>query len=180
MTNIIVVFPKPQDADSIRKLLIRNGYEVAAVCTSGTAALKAADRMDEGILVCGYRFADMMYDQLFGLLPRGFEMLLLASSKVVEEGIEEGVSALAMPLKTQLLIDTLDQISLRRHGRRKSAGKPKRHSLEQENVIRRAKECLMQHNHMTEEEAHRYLQKTSMENGSNLVDTAHMVLSLMS
>jgi AmiR/NasT family two-component response regulator len=32
---------------------------------------------------------------------------------------------------------------------------------------------------MTEEEAHRYLQKTSMDSGTNLVETAQMVLSMM-
>ena len=37
----------------------------------------------------------------------------------------------------------------------------------------------MGRNNMTEEEAHRYLQKRSMENGTGLVETAQMVLSLM-
>ncbi|MFR3319996.1 MAG: ANTAR domain-containing protein [Lachnospiraceae bacterium] len=32
---------------------------------------------------------------------------------------------------------------------------------------------------MTEEEAHRYLQKTSMDSGTNLVETAQMLLTLM-
>ena len=31
---------------------------------------------------------------------------------------------------------------------------------------------------MTEEEAHRYLQKKSMDNGTNLVETAHMILDV--
>ena len=64
MTNLIVVFPKPEDAKSIRNLLVRNGYSVAAVCTSGAAALQAADSLDDGIVVCGYRYKDMLYDQL--------------------------------------------------------------------------------------------------------------------
>ena len=37
----------------------------------------------------------------------------------------------------------------------------------------------MARNHMTEEEAHRYLQKCSMDSGANLVETAQMVLSIM-
>ena len=32
---------------------------------------------------------------------------------------------------------------------------------------------------MTEEEAHRYLQKRSMDNGTGIVETAQMVLSIM-
>ena len=32
---------------------------------------------------------------------------------------------------------------------------------------------------MTEEEAHRYLQKSSMANGVNMIETAQMVLSIL-
>ncbi|HCO28049.1 MAG TPA: antitermination regulator, partial [Lachnospiraceae bacterium] len=41
-------------------------------------------------------------------------------------------------------------------------------------------QVLMARNHMTEEEAHRYLQKTSMDSGTNMVETAQMILMLMS
>ena len=37
----------------------------------------------------------------------------------------------------------------------------------------------MNRNHMSEEEAHRYLQKCSMESGTNMAETAEMVLSVM-
>ena len=46
MTSVIVVFPKQQDAQNMRNLLMRSGYEVTAVCTSGTAALQAADQLE--------------------------------------------------------------------------------------------------------------------------------------
>lgn len=38
----------------------------------------------------------------------------------------------------------------------------------------------MERNHMTEEEAHRYIQKCSMDTGTNLVETAEMITTLMS
>ena len=38
----------------------------------------------------------------------------------------------------------------------------------------------MARNHMTEEEAHRYIQKCSMDSGTNMAETAEMVLSVMS
>ena len=37
----------------------------------------------------------------------------------------------------------------------------------------------MERNNMTEEEAHRYIQKCSMDSGTNLVETAQMVLTLL-
>ena len=46
-------------------------------------------------------------------------------------------------------------------------------------LIAKAKEVLMERNHMEEEEAHRYLQKCSMESGTGLVESAQMVLTLM-
>ena len=60
MAGVIVVFPKSDDAKSIRNLLVRNGYDVAAVCTSGAQALSAADRIGSGVVVCGYKYPDML------------------------------------------------------------------------------------------------------------------------
>lgn len=37
----------------------------------------------------------------------------------------------------------------------------------------------MSRNGMSEEEAHRYLQKSSMDSGTNMVETAEMILSVM-
>ena len=48
-----------------------------------------------------------------------------------------------------------------------------------EALVKEAKSLLMERNNMTEEEAHRYLQKCSMESGVNMVETAQMVLSIM-
>ena len=42
--------------------------------------------------------------------------------------------------------------------------------------IRHAKELLMDVNRMTEEEAHRFLQKRSMDTGARLTDTAQAVI----
>ena len=41
------------------------------------------------------------------------------------------------------------------------------------------KRLLMERNGMSEEEAHRYIQKCSMDSGTNLVETAQMVISLL-
>ena len=46
-------------------------------------------------------------------------------------------------------------------------------------VIENAKALLMERNKFSEEEAHRYIQKRSMENGTGLVEVSQMILSLM-
>ena len=79
MANVIVAFSKPEDAKNIRNILAKNGFAVAAVCTSGAQAINCADELGSGILVCGGRFADMVYDELHDCLPPGVLMLLVAS-----------------------------------------------------------------------------------------------------
>jgi len=52
-------------------------------------------------------------------------------------------------------------------------------SEEEKKLIEEAKSLLMERNGMTEEEAHHYLQKTSMDSGTNMVETAQMLFALM-
>ena len=124
MAGVIVVFPKSDDAKSIRNLLVRNGYDVAAVCTSGAQALSAADRIGSGVVVCGYKYPDMLYEELYENVMPSFAMLLLASGRALGEGVAEGVVSVAMPLRVQELLSTLDmvmhQLDRRRRKRRRT------------------------------------------------------------
>lgn len=61
---------------------------------------------------------------------------------------------------------------------KKDRTKPKTRTAAEQKIISQAKELLMEKNGCTEEEAHRYLQKQSMDSGTNLVETAHMVLDM--
>lgn len=180
MTNIIVVFPKPEDAKSIKNLLARNGFHVTGVCTTGAQAISVADGLNDGIVICGYKMADMVYSELHDFLPPGFEMLLMASQHYLSECLGNDIVCLAMPLKVHDLLSTtgmmVENIERRR---RKMRLKPKERSREEDSIIKEAKELLMDRNNMTEDEAHRYIQKCSMDSGTNMVETAQMVLTMM-
>ena len=63
--------------------------------------------------------------------------------------------------------------------RRRRRSRPKERSREEQDIITEAKTLLMERNNMTESEAHRYIQKCSMDSGTNLVETAQMVISLI-
>ena len=56
---------------------------------------------------------------------------------------------------------------------------PKTRSNEDEELLTKAKRLLMERNQLTEEEAHHYVQKRSMESGTGLVEVAQMIISLM-
>lgn len=180
MNNIIVAFPKEEVARNIKKILAQSGYSVTAVCTTGAQALENVNRLDTGIIVCGYRFVDMMYTELYEYLPKGFQMLLIASAgNATERGLDNLVT-LSMPLKVHELLQTIEMMdySISRY-KKKQKQKPKIRSDEEQLTINKAKALLMERNGMTEDEAHKYIQRRSMENGTGLVEISHMILSLM-
>ena len=39
MANVIVAFSKLEDAKNIKRILVKNGFDVVAVCTSGAQTL---------------------------------------------------------------------------------------------------------------------------------------------
>ena len=122
----------------------------------------------------------MVYQELHEYLPAGFQMLLVASPAVCKERDISDLMCLAMPLKVHELVHTLEMISCSfSRKRREERGKPGKRSEQDEKLLSRAKGLLMERNNMTEEEAHRYIQKRSMDNGTGLVETAQMILSLM-
>lgn len=179
MISIILAFPKIEDARGIRGLLTRNGFDVTYICSTGAQALSRMDDLNDGIVICGYKMADMLYSQLHDCLPPGFEMLLMASQAAINDCYQKDIVKLPMPIKVHDLVGTVEMMTqavMRR--RRREKLKPRKRNPEEDAVIKKAKELLMDRNHMTEEESHRYLQKCSMDSGTNIVETAQMVLAM--
>jgi len=179
LTNIIVVFAKVEDAKSIKNILVKNGISVTAVCTSGAQALGYADEYRDGIVISGYKLTDMACMELKENLPDGFEMVVMASQRVLADVSGSGIIGLAMPLKVHELISTVGMLVqglVRRKKKRRE--RPRVRNEEEASTIQSAKHLLMERNHMTEEEAHRYLQKHSMDYSVSMVETAQMLLAM--
>lgn len=178
MSSVIIVLPKTEDAKQIRNVLNKRGIEVAALCTTASMALAQAHQLDSGVVICSYRISDMHYTQLAEYLPDYFEMLLLTSPAEAANS-PSGMMALTYPVKPNDLAGTVEWMLTqlqRRLKRRKVV--PKQRSVREQNYINNAKWILMERNHMTEPEAFRYLQKCSMDSGTNMVETAQMILLL--
>ena len=78
------------------------------------------------------------------------------------------------------LLNTVEMmLRTQQRRRRKRREEAKNRNPAQRAVIEQAKRLLMDRNNLTEEEAHRYLQKNSMDSGTNMIETAQMVLTIM-
>ena len=118
--NVVIAFPKIENAKSIRSSLMKSGYQVDAVCTTGGQALQNVNALDGGILICGYRFADMMCSEIQAYLPANFEMLLVASqSNTMNRDVSE-VVCLSMPLKVHELLQTVEMMAYTYEKKRKN------------------------------------------------------------
>lgn len=177
MSSMIVAFPKKEIATNIRNILVRNGNKVLGICTTGAQVLHYADTLDDGIIVCGYRLPDMLYTDIRSCLPETFEVLLIASPGKWSDGIQDGVVWLSMPIKVYDLVSTVEMLSQVIHKKRKKRREAaKNRNPEQKAIIERAKLILMDRNGLTEDAAHRYLQKNSMDSGTSMLEMAQMVL----
>ncbi len=179
MSVIIIALQKTEAAAKIRGVLVSHGFDHVVCASTGAAALQEAGRDTTGVVICGYKLPDMYYKELNDSLPQYFEMLFIGKPEMIQAG-SEGVLALSTPLRVSELISTVTMM-LSQLGRqfKKNRRKPRVRSWQEENYIRNAKLLLMERNHLSEEEAHRYLQKCSMDNGTNMVETAQMILTLM-
>ncbi len=179
MNNVIVVFPKKENATQIRNILVHNGIEVFEVCTSGAQVIQCSESLSDGIIISGYRMCDIMYSELKECLPSSFEMILISSKQRGEAEDIEGVTSLATPIKPHELINTMWMIHNKTDSSRRAQGKKRTRTKEQSAILDKAKALLIKRKRITEDEAHKYLQKVSMSNGCSLVDAAYMTLSIL-
>ena len=179
MSSIVIALPKIEDAKKIRAVLERHGFTVASICTTASNALSSASELGSGVLICSHRLPDMNYLDLSECMPGEFEMLMLASARVICE-VPSSILSVEMPIKAGDLVNTVSMILMQQERkRRKEKKKPKLRSEKEQNYISNAKMMLMQRNHLNEEDAYRYIQKSSMDSGTNMVETAQMLLMLL-
>ena len=179
MSIIIVVMPKVEDAKKIRRILVNHGFADTIFCPTGAGALIEINKYTSGLVVSGYRLSDMYYRELSENLPKYFDILLIGSASAVSDN-PSGLMSLTTPLKVFDLVNTVEMM-IRQIDRRlkQDKRKPKKRSEREENYIHNAKRLLMDRNNLSEEEDHRYIQKCSMDNATNMVETAQMILMLI-
>ena len=118
--------------------------------------------------------ADQSAEALAGDLPPSCAVLVLASQNLLDLLQDDDLFRLPAPVSKGDL--TASVRMLLQMGRRLERALRPRRSPEEQALIQQAKALLMDRNGMTEEQAHRFLQKTSMDNGTKLLQTAQMVL----
>lgn len=174
MDQVIVAFESEQTCRRVREILERSGMASCLICRSGDQVRRYVQEQQIPLVICGYKLAGETAEDVRGDLPGFCSVLVLASGGRLEPAESDGLFFLSAPVsRSELLASARMLLQLGyRHGR---VSGPRR-SREEREQIRMAKALLMERWGLTEEQAHRFLQKKSMDAGMKLVQTARLVL----
>lgn len=178
MWKVIVAFENGANAVRIKEVLESSGDFSCVVCRSAAGVKRTARKLRVRTVVCGFKLADQSCEDMYHDLPEGCSMLMVAPQTRLELCETESVFKLQTPVRRGELLASVRMLAQFQRTAPRERGKPHVQRSEKElALVARAKAVLMDRHGMTEEQAHRFLQKQSMDAGAKLTDTAKLILS---
>ena len=174
MDKIIVAFENDNNRKRISEMLDSSGITVRGSCRSGAEAIRAIRKMSGGIVICGYKFPEMTVTDLAYDLGSLAMILAIAPPQQLDLCRNDNVFKLPTPFSKGDLVSSIRML-LQMEARHFKAS-PSRRSERETADINKAKELLMTKNGMTEEEAHRFIQRRSMDTGAKASETARLII----
>ena len=174
MDRVIVAFANPEAQSRIVRLLESEGSTPAGCFFTGADVIRMVRKLGTAIVICGFKLRDMTANTLAADL-RGIAVVLVISAPTHLSFCEgENLFKLASPTSRS---DFFASLNLLCHMEEHSLRPPViRQRASDQKLVSRAKELLMEVGYMTENEAHRFLQKKSMDSGLRLAETAQLVI----
>ena len=174
MEQVIVAFENTKNAGRVKEILERSGTASCILCKTADQVRRTVNKLHITAVICGFKLADQSAEALAGDLPPSCTVLVLASQDLLDLLQNDDLFRLPAPVSKGDLIASVRMLF--QIGRRLERALRPRRSPEELALIQQAKALLIDRNGMTEEQAHRFLQKTSMDHGTKLLQTAQMVL----
>lgn len=174
----MVAHSNPDFAKKIAAVLHSGGFNVSGVCTAGSQVIEFINRHYQGgVVVCSEKLRDMQADNLLRLPGSGYDFVFIRKAPPDNVSNAAGIT-LIQPINRVELIATVSML-LNISGfsslgikKKLAAG-----NLDEKKTIESAKNLLMTRNCFTEAQAHRFLQKKSMDSGKKMLETALIILN---
>lgn len=173
MEKVIVAFENIANCQRICDMLESGGIARCIPVHSAGEVKRLVSRSDIGVVVCGYKFNDGAAERLYEELPQNCSLLVVAQQSQLDF-LSEEIFRLPAPISKAGLCASVRML-FQMNRKMNLFLRPRRNEAE-EQVIREAKAVLMERNQLTEEQAHRWMQKKSMDTGAKLIQTARLIL----
>lgn len=175
MHKIIVAFGNDNNRERVAEILESGGYPALKLCKTGKEAIRAVRNVGGGIIICSYKLIDMTADDLAYDIGDLGMVIAVGKPSLLEMCENESVCKLPTPLKKQDLFSSLKMLYDLKI--RKPAVEKTERSDSDKELIQQAKNLLMEKCSMTEPEAHRFIQKKSMDAGFKMSTTARLIIN---
>ena len=151
------------DAASARRALLENRFDIVIVNTplpdefGHEVCINAVEKTDAGVV---FLVKAAQAEQLLGPLS------------------EQGVLLLSKPFSTSLFVQAMHMAAAGNHRllRARQENARLQEKIAQVRLVSRAKCCLVEHEHMTEADAHRYIEKQAMDTRRDRTEIAQEIL----
>lgn len=166
--NIIIAFSSDKICNNISSILTKNGIVYDYICKTGANLRKCCSYYDNGIILCGTTFIDEPMCNIIEDFYKDFSFLMFGSIDKINIYSDEKVYKISTPIKHEDIINYIDM----------ACYKNTQNIKEKNNkIIEEAKRLLILYNNFTEENAHKYIQKKSMDNGKKNIDIAKLIIA---
>lgn len=182
MKSVVVAFSNPVLTDWVSSTLKRGGYTIEYTCATGGDAVRIAEFCTSMVVVSGFQFPDMTVEDLAGILAGRIAIVSILLPHQRDLVYRNDITALPYPLSPVELLNAVDRAEREGALSAVSAGMGAERkggsgrSAEEKLLILKAKNSLMERLGMTESQAHRYLQKNSMDRGLKIIDAARKII----
>lgn len=173
MRKVIVAFERQSNCDRLREILEGTGEFSCLACRSADQVKRAVHKLRLELVVCGFKLGAESCESVYHDLPQRCAMLMVAPQAQLDLCETKGVFKLPAPVRRSELLASVRLLAQMGQGRDRT---PVKRSQEERELVEQAKRILIEHSGMTEDQAHRFLQKRSMDSGARLADTARQVL----
>ncbi len=167
MKSIIIAYPIKETALQLRNVLENEGMYVSHICATGASVLGIAADMRGGVIVCASILRDMSAGVLAERLPAGFDIVAL--SKGGRESYMGNFISIPLPLDREEFTNII-------HTLVSSDSSYTSRDNDDAQYISSAKAVLMSTESMSEMQAHKHLQKLSMQQSRSIVDIAREII----
>lgn len=174
MDQVILAFQGERTSARVRDIIEASGLAECLVCHSASEVKRFVYTQSVTTVICGYKLRDETALELSDDLPSSCSVLVIGMQNMLDMIDCNNIFKLASPVAKSDLVASVRMLLQLGHRMERHINSER--SQEENTIIRYAKGLLIERYGMNEEQAHRFLQKKSMDSGVKLSQAAQTVL----
>lgn len=180
MSSIIVANSNKDSARKIAMVLKSSGLVVYDICTTGAQVVELTTRhYHGGVVVCGMDLPDMPAGGLPQTVSNGYDFLFIVKAYQADMATPLDSPCLMVPLNKADLVASVNMLlNIAEPSSLSIKKKIAAGAFDPKEIVQKAKVRLMERNYFSEGQAHRFLQKKSMDTCKKMVEVAMIVLEM--